>query len=89
MYYCAFDGEQQALVEDGAGAQHASEPGILGAAFHRDTLLFFFEVEVPGSGEHSDPHFVKAPGAHNSGRPPQQLSVRYESRSFIPLKFAL
>ena len=30
-----------------------------------------------------------ASGLHSSGRPPQQFSVRYASRSFIALKLAL
>jgi hypothetical protein len=32
VHYCAFDAEQQALVEDGAGAQHESESTTLDAA---------------------------------------------------------
>jgi len=37
----------------------------------------------------SDEHFGLIAGAHSSGRPPQQFSVKYASRPFIALKLAL
>jgi hypothetical protein len=55
-------------------------------SLHTDTLLFRFHLIFARSAQ-SVPHVTGA-GVHNSGRPPQQFSVRYLINSVIALKFA-